>query len=192
MPWEKSFDEAEVLEKAMLAFWRHGYASTSMKNLVASMDLHPGSIYAAFGNKKNLFRLALQRYEEQNRAFLVELEKKHTPRNAVLAIFDHMVADVHDHPDNCGCFLVNSMIDAAPKDDDINQSVMRGLAAFEAFCQRMIEKAQEIGEVRPELDAAKTARILQGLIAGARVVTRANPDHRRAQDIAEHAKDILS
>ncbi len=48
MPWEKSFDETKALEKAMLAFWRHGYGSTSMKELVTFMEIHPGSIYAAF------------------------------------------------------------------------------------------------------------------------------------------------
>ncbi len=176
----------------MLAFWRHGYASTSMKNLTTSMGLHPGSIYAAFGNKKNLFQLALHQYEEQSQSLLLELEKKFTPRDAIFALFDHMVADIHEHPDNCGCFLVNSMIDAAPKDEDINQSVVRALDAFEAFCKRMIENAQKIGEIRPDLDAAKTARILHGLIAGTRVLTRGRPDHQSAQDIADHAKSILS
>ena len=49
------FDTEFVLRQAMHAFMQYGYAKTSMQKLKEVTHLHPGSIYAAYGNKKGLF-----------------------------------------------------------------------------------------------------------------------------------------
>ena len=56
------FDRAEVLEQAMLLFRTHGYARTTVQALVAATGLHPGSIYAAFGNKRGLLDAVIEHY----------------------------------------------------------------------------------------------------------------------------------
>jgi len=48
----------------MLAFWRKGFAATSMNNLCDAMDVRSPSLYAAFGSKEALYREALERYVE--------------------------------------------------------------------------------------------------------------------------------
>ncbi len=192
MPWEKSFDVEDALEKATRAFWRHGYEATSMKDLVDCMGIQPGSIYATFGNKKKLFQMALKHYEDQKNLLLADFEKNHTPRNVLIAVFEHIADEVRSDPDNCGCFLINSALEAAPNDKDINRAIRRGFEAFEAFCRRMIEEGQKTGEINADLDPAKTARVLHGLLAGARVLSRNRPGHESAQDIADHVKSILS
>jgi AcrR family transcriptional regulator len=57
-----SFDREAALEKAMLAFWRHGYEGTSLAELTAAMEVTPPSVYAAFGDKKHLFLEAVDLY----------------------------------------------------------------------------------------------------------------------------------
>src|ERR1700712_5218443 len=57
-----SFDRAEALQKAMLLFWRHGYESTSLSDLTKGMGITPPSLYAAFGDKKQLFLEAVGQY----------------------------------------------------------------------------------------------------------------------------------
>ncbi|WP_420491454.1 hypothetical protein [Neobacillus drentensis] len=52
MARHKEFDEAEVLRKAMVPFWRNGYKKTSMQD-----------IYDTFGDKQTLFLRALQLFE---------------------------------------------------------------------------------------------------------------------------------
>ena len=48
----------------MLAFWRKGFAATSMNDLCDAMDVRSPSLYAAFGSKEALYREALERYVE--------------------------------------------------------------------------------------------------------------------------------
>lgn len=50
----RQFDEEQVLDAAMKAFWAKGYESTSLADLVEVTGLHKGSLYQAFGDKHTL------------------------------------------------------------------------------------------------------------------------------------------
>ena len=56
------FARDTALHQAMLLFWRHGYEATSVNDLTSAMGITPPSLYAAFGDKKQLFLEAVQRY----------------------------------------------------------------------------------------------------------------------------------
>jgi AcrR family transcriptional regulator len=60
----REFDADEALDKALMAFWRRGFEGTSLSDLTEAMGINRPSLYAAFGNKETLFRLALDRYAE--------------------------------------------------------------------------------------------------------------------------------
>ena len=77
MPWKKQFDTDEALAKAMNAFWARGYEATSVQDLVACMGINRGSLYATFGDNRQLFIQALRRYDAQHReAWVAALEKR--------------------------------------------------------------------------------------------------------------------
>ena len=58
----RAFDKEKALEAAMLVFWRNGYAGTSMADLTDAMGINKPSLYAAFGNKEQLFVAAVEQY----------------------------------------------------------------------------------------------------------------------------------
>jgi TetR/AcrR family transcriptional repressor of nem operon len=57
----RTFDEAQVVERAARQFLLTGYEATSVDDLVAATGLHRGSLYQAFGSKRGLFLAALER-----------------------------------------------------------------------------------------------------------------------------------
>src|SRR5262245_46755403 len=59
----RSFDAGEALEQALKVFWRKGFEGASLDDLTEAMGINRPSLYAAFGNKEQLFRRALERYE---------------------------------------------------------------------------------------------------------------------------------
>ena len=67
-----SFDRTDVLEKAMRAFWRFGYETTSISNLTTAMGITTPSLYGAFGDKKQLFLEAVRRYAGDSRVLACE------------------------------------------------------------------------------------------------------------------------
>ncbi|HEY5203879.1 MAG TPA: TetR/AcrR family transcriptional regulator [Roseiarcus sp.] len=60
----REFDRGAALEAAMLAFWRKGFAATSMNDLCDAMGVRSPSLYAAFGSKEALYLEAVEHYVE--------------------------------------------------------------------------------------------------------------------------------
>ena len=63
----KTYNRDEALLRAMNLFWRNGFASTHMTDLVESIGLDRFSLYKEFSNKDGLFQAALERYPDQAR-----------------------------------------------------------------------------------------------------------------------------
>jgi TetR/AcrR family transcriptional repressor of nem operon len=193
MPWEKKFDETEALDKAMLAFWAHGFEATSVQDLVDCMGLNRGSIYAAFGGKRQLFLRALSHYESsRRRAWLEALKRDHSPRAAILALFQGAIGAALSDPDRSGCFLINTAIELSPHDEEIAETVAAGLSETEAFFHALIVEGQSAGEIPDHVDPLGTARTLLGLLAGLRVLARSRPERALLETLSRQAAALLA
>ena len=58
----REFDEGAVLEAAVQCFWSRGYEGDSVRDVADSMGITGASIYNAFGDKRSLYRRALEHY----------------------------------------------------------------------------------------------------------------------------------
>ena len=58
----REFDTDRALDAALALFWRHGYEGTSLSALTGAAGVTPTSLYAAFGNKEELFKKVVDRY----------------------------------------------------------------------------------------------------------------------------------
>lgn len=61
----RQFDREKALGEAMKLFWLLGYDATSMRDLGKAMALSQPSIYAAFGNKVQLYAEAIDVFERE-------------------------------------------------------------------------------------------------------------------------------
>jgi TetR/AcrR family transcriptional repressor of nem operon len=192
LPWEKNYDEAEVLERAMHAFWARGFEATSMSDLVDATGINRGSIYAAFDGKRALFMRALRHYDKTHRAdFLARIARDHAPKDAIIATFEAAAKNTGRQGAPGGCLIVNTALELSPHDPEIRDLVDASLHEVEEFFFDMIEAAQREGTVESEVAARETAQALLGLFLGLRVLTRSKP-HRSAIDaITSRARAML-
>ncbi len=65
----REFDVDQALAAALRVFWSKGYEGASLAELTEAMGITKPSLYAAFGNKEQLFRKALDLYENEKMAF---------------------------------------------------------------------------------------------------------------------------
>jgi len=192
MPWEKQFDEAEVLGKALQAFWARGFEATSIQDLVDCTGLNRGSIYATFGDKRSLFLKALEHYETHHRrAWFDALRHRHTPSAAILSVFEGAIGAALSDPSRGGCFLVNTAIELAPHDREIARLVARGLSETEVFFRDLVREGQKSGEIPAKIDPLQTARTLLGLLAGLRVLARSRPERPLLRALVDQAAALL-
>ncbi|MFD0516651.1 TetR/AcrR family transcriptional regulator [Paractinoplanes durhamensis] len=68
----RGFDAEAALDRAIEVFWRQGYEGASLSDLTEAMGINRPSLYAAYGNKDDLFRLAVARYAEVDMAYAKE------------------------------------------------------------------------------------------------------------------------
>src|SRR5579863_3506893 len=188
----REFDEEAVLDAAVSCFWERGYGATSVRELAAEMGIAGPSLYNAFGDKRALFRKALERYMQvAARARIAEVEKSLPPKEAVRAFLLGIVERSLDDRDRCGCLLVNSALEVAPHDPEIGAEIADCLGEVEAFFRRALLRAQAEGTVPARRDAKDLARLLLGVTVGIRVLARSRPDRKLLEGMLRPALALL-
>lgn len=193
MPRKKEFDVDEVVDKAMKAFWKHGYEATSLNDLLDCMQIHRASLYNAFGDKRTLFLDALRRYDLVYRqATVVERMKMPSARQAILGLFQNTITAVVKHGARNGCFLINTALELSPHDKEIAKFVREAFTNMERqFFRKLIEKGRAMGEIDKSVVPTSTARALLGLLIGLVVLSRSCPEKPLLQSIAKQAETLL-
>ncbi len=188
----REFDETAALDAATDCFWQDGYEATSVRDLAARMGITGTSLYNAFGDKRSLFRRALQRYADRStRERIARLETTLLPKQAVGAFLNEIVERSLDDLDRRGCLLVNSALEIAPHDPELGAEVAARLGEIEAFFRRAVTAAQADGSVPPDRDPADLARLLLGVTLGLRVLARTNPQRELLEGVVRPALALL-
>ncbi|MGY4197326.1 TetR/AcrR family transcriptional regulator [Bradyrhizobium sp. USDA 4520] len=172
----REFDEAEVLDAASDIFWAKGYEATSTRDLTARTGLTSSSLYAAFGDKRGLFRRALEHYLGRLREKMARLEATCSPGQAITGFFEDTIARTLDDALQRGCMLVNSALEASPEDPDFREAIARDLMLIERFFQQRFLEGQARGEISRAYPADDAARQLLTVLLGLRVLARVRPE----------------
>jgi len=180
------FDREEVLQNAMLLFWRKGYNRTSMRELTEETRLQPGSLYGAFSSKRHLFILALESYADALKAFVGEVfGSDRPPLERIEAFFTAILEDSRKDRDRKGCLLINTLLETPAKDKELIRCAANALATLESAFKKALDEAQARGELAPERDTEALARLLMANIYGLRVYLKMGRSHKALVQIAE-------
>ncbi|WP_107676520.1 TetR/AcrR family transcriptional regulator [Agrobacterium sp. LAD9] len=172
----REFDEEQVLLKAVEQFWEHGYEATSIRDLATAMGLTTASVYNAFGDKRAVYRRALDFYVERSFGDRVGRFERKPPREAIGAFFDEIIDRSLNDVKRKGCMLVNSALEVAPHDPEFQRVVGQVLEQVEAFFRRCIEAGQADETISQDQPADDLARTLLGTLLGIRVLARTRPE----------------
>lgn len=166
----REFDEENVLDAVTDLFWKNGYEAVSVRDIADATGVRMASLYAAFGDKRGLYRAALEHYERTTaEPALAALAKAGEARERIAKLLQIPI-DAVQRGDRRGCFLCNAAIDIACDDDETTHLVGVGLKRVEdAFAAALAD--------HPYYDksAAARRRAAQRLLAdylGMRVLAR--------------------
>jgi TetR/AcrR family transcriptional repressor of nem operon len=142
----RSFEEPELLEAVMVAFWRHGYSATTYRSLETMSGVGIKSLANAFGDKDELFSKALARYREMVAG---NLSKMFDPPSigAIVAIFERVSSPAEgDEPRSGGCLMVNTVFEIDEPATDVAIEIAQYRELFRSNFQRALE-AERITDV---------------------------------------------
>ena len=192
MPRTREFDLQEALDRAMTVFWNKGYEATSIQNLVDHMGVQRGSLYAAFGDKHNLFVEALRHYAQTVMTrYLVLLQDPNAGLGCIYQFFDELVETSINDSDAKGCFLTNTVAELAASDEVVAAELKESIGAVEQALLTVLTSAQERGELAAERDPARLAQYLVSSINGLRVMAKLNRDPKQLDAIKETVLSVL-
>ena len=188
----REFDEAAVLDAAVQQFWLRGYEATSVRNLADEMGIASASLYNAFGNKRMLFERSLNRYLDQTfRERIRRFEHGLPPRDAIVAFLQEIIERSLNDKQRLGCLLVNSALETAPHDRELQQIVATFLNEVESFFLRCVTSGQRDDTIPNAQTAEDLARLLLGVLLGIRVLARARPDRKLLEGLARPVFALL-
>lgn len=187
----REFDEATVLEAAMNCFWARGYELTSVRDLAEQMGITGASLYNAFGDKQSLYRRALEHYLEHSVHDRIARLERLPPYPSLRAFFGEIIGRSVSDKQRRGCMLVNSALEVAPYDEEIQRLVSKEMTFIETFFRKRIVAGQRDGTISDIRPAGELAKLLLSVLFGIRVLARSRPQRSVLEGAANAALELL-
>lgn len=186
MPKRRSFDESQVLDRAVEVFWRTGFAGTSVDELLEELGLARASLYRTFGSKEQLYQRALARYREKYTAELTQcLQRPEQPvLTSISTLLRQVLTQAADPERPPGCFVVSATTERTPGDLPTTRQVREQYATLEAVLTDALRSAVRAGELPKGTDTVRQSRFLMAMIQGLRVLAPAT-DPPVLQDVVD-------
>jgi TetR/AcrR family transcriptional repressor of nem operon len=183
----RRFDVEEAVDVALEMFWQQGYEGTPIQALCRAMDLQPGSVYAAFGSKRDLFVAAVRRYIETVSAEAVErVNGASSGLQGLRDYFDHLVGAMVEGKRAWGCLITNSVVEFAARDPELAGMFQLHLARLQTSFAAALARARADGELRPGA-GPESAIMLVAVVQGMNVIAKTRPGRKALQDVADAA-----
>lgn len=178
----REFDDELVIQAAMDAFWRNGFEATSAQALVESTGLGRGSLYAAFGNKENLYHEALRRYHASSIAFHQEVFRQSgSVKDRLRSLLEKGIELDFSEIERNGCMAIFSPLERAAKDKIVEALSRSYIKTLEALFVALFTEGIASGEFKANRQAEEIAKAFMCAYFGFRVFGRIvhEPEYQR-------------
>jgi AcrR family transcriptional regulator len=183
----RQFDAEEALGRALEVFWARGYEGATLPELTRAMGVNRPSLYAAFGNKEQLFRKALDRYQAGPQSFLTEALRRPTARSGVEAIFSGFIRMQRDRDRARGCMIVSGALTCGEEAEPVRRELARLRQAAVTMFRERFERAVGEGDLREGTDCATLARYVATVLNGLAVQAASGATENELRRVAAMA-----
>jgi len=191
MARERSFSEAEVLDRLTAVFSTHGYAGTSLALLQDASGLGKQSLYNTFGDKQSMYLQAIECAGKRAARVAEAMQAASDGRAALVRYFDFMV-------DSCAstdageksCIVTHGLlegVDEAP----LAWALTNRWQATHEMLRSAVERGQRDGSIVNPAPSAELAEVLIALASGLRVAARAGRNRAQMERLVALTLGIL-
>jgi TetR/AcrR family transcriptional regulator, copper-responsive repressor len=189
----RAYDTQAALKQATEAFWKTGYSGTSLDTIAAATGMNPPSLYAAFGNKRAIYREALARYWEISLAATREALAEDRPLGeALMLAYEAALSIYFSGKGNArGCFVIGTAVTEAVEDAAIRNSVAAGLRMIDADFEARFRTARDRGELKHDADPAALAILASATMHTIAIRARAGARRAELREVARKAVGVI-
>jgi AcrR family transcriptional regulator len=166
----RAFDADEALDRAMTVFWAKGYEGTSLSDLTEAMGINRPSLYAAYGNKEQLFRKALERYGDGPASYERDALAQPSAREVAEGLL-RGAADVQTDPDTpAGCLATLGTTYCADESSPVGKVLIASRLAGHAAIRERFERARAEGDLPADADPKALTHYIGAVVCGMAVL----------------------
>jgi TetR/AcrR family transcriptional repressor of nem operon len=176
----------------MALFWEQGYEASSVRELTSRTGVSSSSLYAAFGDKHDIYGAALARYRAIEREqFAAQLAASQAIRPTLAAMYAGLIDDLLADEDNRGSFSLNAAIELGGRDLAITAQLREHFDDIAGLLAGRLAAAQEGGEISGRHTAADLAQFLLLGVYSLATLVKIDPDRARLERMAKLFLAIL-
>ena len=188
----KEFDRDEALRAAIGVFCEKGYAAASTDELMRAMKISRQSMYDTFGDKRQLYLEAFQRYlADSINEEIRYLAKSSSP----LAGIEKMLlafATRTERDGIVGCMGVNAICEFGQSDPEVKSLGDTESIRLTAALEHALRQAKSKKEISKTLKESAAAHFLRATLSGMKVAAKAGADTKTLKSIAHFALRSLT
>lgn len=188
----RAFDRAVALERALGVFWQRGYEPSTIAELCKAMEIKPPSLYAAFGNKAQLFLEAVRHYETVYwDAAWLRMQEDPDVFGGLARFFGEAAAILTSQDAPCGCMVILGAINVSPDAQDVTDAVRLLREEGRTLFLRRLKRAVKAGQLPRGTDSTGLAATLNALLEGMSVQARDGATQAELERIGKTAMRLV-
>lgn len=182
----RSFEIDEAEAALLDVFWSKGYEGSAVRDLCTATGQRPASLYAAFGDKDQMFQVALGRY-------LAWIEGHLTPpeegRDGVRHVLETTCRLTLDDRQRRGCAIINAVAERENLSPRANATVQQSFDRLRDLLRRQVDAS--FPSPAPS-GAEDMVNLLVAATVSIRLLGRAGATSEQLRSIAAGAVDAFS
>lgn len=187
----RTFDRDRALDRALEVFWRKGYEGASLSDLTKAMRINRPSLYAAFGDKEQLFRRVLDRYAEGHAAYSRDALNERTARAVIEKLLYGTADSSSDARHPKGCLFVQGALACGDDASCVKRELTLRREAGEQALHERLRRAKAEGDLPAASDPAALARYVVSVCQGIAVQAASGASRAELRKIADMAMQAV-
>jgi len=187
----RAYDPDTALARAAATFWKAGYAGTSLDDLSEATGMNRPSLYAAFGDKRDLYLKTLEHYSDAAREGTLHALSDNPPLRVFLKRFYGKALDLYFGDGPRGCYTVGTAATVAAVDDGVRAFLAERIRNADEFLKKQIENAIERGEIARSSDPLALAHLAIATLHTLAVRSRAGISRKELDALADAAIGVI-
>jgi TetR/AcrR family transcriptional regulator, copper-responsive repressor len=189
----RAYEPTTALRRAALAFWKNGYAGTSLENISAATGMNRPSLHAAFGDKHEIYVKALRDYLELKFAAMRKaFERSGSLVERLMRVYDTVLSIYFSGDDlQLGCFMLGTAVTEAPVDLEIQRMLAESFDTLDADFEKHFKRARADGELKHDADPKAMAMVASATMHSMAIRARAGGSRSELRKLAQKAIRVI-